>query len=116
VSIDLNAVYTRVGVGSSAPYSASLFTASFGIPVTGGLGWVAELYGSPAIDQQNLPTNVSFLTGPTYSIFPELAVDMGIIAPLRAGYPHSLYAGLVWNAGRILPLGGAVALARIPAH
>jgi hypothetical protein len=115
-SIDLNAIYARIGIGDPSAYSWSLFTASFGFPVVGRLGWVAELYGSPAVTRIGLPANTSFLTGPTFSIFPELALDFGLITPLRDGFPHSVYAGLVWNAGPILPLAGSSSLARVPAR
>ena len=43
------------------------------------------------------------MAGPTWLIAPYLAVDAGVIIPLAGPQPRALYAGLVWNAGRLLP-------------
>jgi hypothetical protein len=103
VSLDINAGYVhRSGDGSNAPRNATLWTVSGGMPVAGALGWVAELYGLPATSgpagQQAI---VALLTGPTVQIHGWLAVDAGIIVPLAGPQPHAVYAGLVWNIGRL---------------
>ena len=48
VAMDLNVGYTRrSGDGQTAPRHATVWTASFGGPAAGAVGWVAELYGLP---------------------------------------------------------------------
>lgn len=103
VTMDLNLGYTkRSGDGSNAPKSATLWTASFGFPVAGALGGVAELYGYPrTTGPAGQDGIVALLAGPTWLIAPYLAVDAGVIIPLAGPQPRALYAGLVWNAGRL---------------
>jgi hypothetical protein len=105
VAMDLNAAYTRLGASGGAPSSdAALWTASFGFPVAGRLGWVAELFGSPTIDGSGAPSTAALLTGPTFLLQPSFNLDLGFIAPLRGDQPNALYAGIVWNLGK-LPFG-----------
>jgi hypothetical protein len=103
VEMDLNLAYTRrSGRGTAAPRSASLWTASFGGPVRGALGWVAEIYGYPGTaGPAGMAPIVAVLAGPTLLLRPWMAVDVGIIAPLRGPQPRALYAGCVWNIGRL---------------
>jgi hypothetical protein len=103
VAMDLNLGYTRRnGDGSNAPKNATLWTASFGFPVAGALGGVAELYGYPrTTGPAGQDGIVALLAGPTYLIRPSLAIDAGVIIPLAGPQPRALYAGLVWNAGRV---------------
>jgi hypothetical protein len=103
VSLDINAGYVRrSGDGSNAPRNATLWTVSGGTPVAGALGWVAELYGLPATSgPAGQDAIVALLTGPTVQIHGWLAVDAGIIVPLAGPQPHAVYAGLVWNIGRL---------------
>lgn len=102
VSMDLNAAYTRVGASDTTPAaSAALWTASFGVPVSGRLGWVAELFGAPTIDGSSTPSTAALLTGPTFLLQPALNLDFGVIAPFRGDMPNALYAGLVWNLGKV---------------
>lgn len=105
VEMDLNAGAThRSGDGSTAPTTATVWTASFGWPVAGVLGWVAEMYGYPGTGgPAGSAPIVAVLTGPTFSVRPWLALDTGFITPLEGAQPHALYAGLVWNAGCIAP-------------
>lgn len=103
VAMDLNAGYTRrSGNGTQAPVNATLWTASFGGPFVGTFGWVAELYGYPRttgpVGQSSI---VAFLAGPTYVIREWLAVDAGVIVPVSGPQPNALYAGAVWNVGKI---------------
>jgi hypothetical protein len=106
VAMDLNASYTRRdGDGTQAPRSATLWAASFGVPLYGSLGMVAEAFGSPGTSgPAGSPPSVGLLTGPTYEVRPWLAVDAGIIRRLQGPQPNALYAGLVYNFGR-LPVG-----------
>jgi len=101
VSIDLNVGYTRRSSGP-APSTATLWTASFGGPLAGQFGWVAECFGVPGTGGQfgQAPT-VAILAGPTLLAMESLALDAGVIVPVRGPQPHALYAGLVYNVGRI---------------
>lgn len=107
VEMDLNAGAThRSGDGRTAPTSATLWTASFGWPIAGVLGWVAELYGYPGTGgPAGSAPIVAVLTGPTFAVRPWLALDTGIITPVEGPQPHAAYAGLVWNAGCVAPAG-----------
>lgn len=106
IAMDLNAIYTRQGVGSDVARDAALWTISFGLPVTEKLGWALEVFGQPTIDGSHDPSAAALLTGPTYVITTAFSVDAGFITPLHGALPNSLYAGLVWNVGRFLPSGG----------
>ena len=108
VDIDLNASYTRISVGSKNASSFGLWTASFGIPVQGRLAWVAELFGTAT--EGGGPT-MGFLTGPTFLVLPELGVDAGVIVPVHGAQTSALYAGLVWNVGKLGGSAHAAALA-----
>ena len=104
VAMDLNATYTRVGAGIATPAADdALWTASFGFPVYRQWGGVAELFGAPTIDGSARRSTVALLFGPTFLVSPALNVDAGVIAPLRGDLPNAVYAGVVWNLGR-LPL------------
>ena len=102
VAMDLNAGYTRrSGDGLTAPRNATVWTASFGGPAAGPVGWVAELYGYPRTSgpagQDNI---VAILLGPTFGVRASLALDGGVIVPLTGPQPHAVYFGGVWNIGR----------------
>jgi hypothetical protein len=103
VAVDVNLGYThRSGDGNDAPRNATLWTVSAGAPVAGALGWVGELYGLPATSgPAGQSSTVAFLTGPTVQVRSWLALDAGIIVPLAGPQPHAVYAGLVWNIGRL---------------
>jgi hypothetical protein len=107
VSIDLNIGETRrSGDGSRAPNAAGIWMASFGFPLLGNLGWVAELFGYPRTSGlAGMPAIAAFLTGPTFSVREWLALDAGLIAPITGPQPRAAYAGLVWNLGCMLPRG-----------
>ncbi|MGO9480483.1 MAG: transporter [Candidatus Kryptoniota bacterium] len=103
VELDVNFGYTiRSGNGTAAPKSATLWTASFGGPAVGGLGWAAELYGYPGTqgDAGKSPI-VAVLIGPTFTAKPWLVFDLGVIEPVAGPQPHAVYCGGVWNIGRI---------------
>ena len=103
IAMDLNVGYTRrSGSGALAPCSATLWTASFGGPVAAGLGWTAEIYGYPGTSgPAGQAPIVALLAGPTLLARPWLAFDAGLIVPLAGPQPRALYAGAVWNVGRL---------------
>jgi outer membrane putative beta-barrel porin/alpha-amylase len=103
VAMDLNAGYTRrSGDGTQAPKNATVWTASFGGPAYKSLGWVAELYGYPSTTgAAGQSSTVAVLAGPTYQPKKYLAVDLGLIVPVTGPQPHALYAGAVWNVGKV---------------
>jgi hypothetical protein len=105
VAIDLNVGETRrSGDASRASKAAGVWTASFGFPLVGQLGWVAEVFGYPrTAGIAGTPPTVAFLTGPTFSAREWLAFDAGMIAPITGPQPRAAYAGLVWNLGCVLP-------------
>jgi hypothetical protein len=101
VSMDLNVGQTwRSGDGTSAPKMASLWTASFGFPIEGPLGAVAEVFGYPrTTGPAGAKGTTAFLVGPTYLVRKWLALDAGIIVPIAGDQAHAIYAGFVWNLG-----------------
>jgi hypothetical protein len=107
VAMDLNVGQTRrSGNGSEAPKTAGIWTSSFGFPVRGPLGWVAELFGFPRTSgPAGTAAIAAVLTGPTFTVRDWLAVDGGVIAPITGPQPRAAYAGFVWNLGCALPHG-----------
>ena len=102
IAIDLNAGYTRrSGDGSGASRQAAVWTASFGGPAAGRLGWCAEIYGYPSIGIDGSDSIVALLAGPTFGLKPSIVVDAGFIAPFAGPQPRALYAGVTWNVGRL---------------
>jgi hypothetical protein len=103
IAMDLNAGYTRrSGDGSRVPASATVWTASFGGPIAGMFGWTAECYGYPGTSgPSGQPPIVAVLAGPTILVRRWLAFDAGVIEPVRGPQPRALYAGTVYNVGRI---------------
>jgi len=105
VAMDLNAGYTRrSGDGSVAPRDASVWTASFGGPFIGRVGWVAELYGYPGTggpDGQR--PIVALLAGPTLVARSWWSLDIGVIVPVSGPQARAVYAGTVYNVGRYWP-------------
>jgi hypothetical protein len=100
-SMDLNVGYTHRSNGA-APTNATLWTASFGGPLAGHIGWVAECYGYPGTGGPNGQAPVvAVLAGPTLLAMASLAFDVGVIIPVKGPQPHAVYAGLVYNVGRL---------------
>src|ERR1043166_5755970 len=84
VAMDLNAGATRrSGDGSKAPRTATIWTASFGFPISGPVGGTAEIFGYPrttgAVGSDAI---AALLLGPTLLVRQWLAVDAGFITPL----------------------------------
>jgi hypothetical protein len=103
VALDINAGYTRrSGDGSAAPRDATVWTISTGGPAIGSFGWVAEVFGYPRTTGiAGQPSVVEALFGPTLSACTWLAVDAGVMVPITGSPPRALYAGGVWNVGRL---------------
>lgn len=103
VAMDLNVGYThRSGNGSNAPTNATLWTASFGGPLAGPVGWVAECYGLPATTgPSGAASIIALLGGPTLTVRPWLVFDGGVIVPVTGPQLRALYAGAVYNVGRM---------------
>ena len=101
--LDLNAGYTRrSGNGTIAPVNATLLTASFGAPIRGPLGAVAELFSYPGTSgPSGTPPEIGFLTGPTLQVRPWLVFDAGVILNIQHMGADAAYAGLTYNVGRI---------------
>lgn len=101
--LDLNAGYTRrSGNGATAPISATLLAASFGAPIHGVVGAVAEFFGYPGTGgPAGAPPEVGFLTGPTLQVEPWMVLDAGVILNVQHMGANAAYAGLTYNVGRI---------------
>jgi hypothetical protein len=105
VAVDLNAGQTRrSGDGSRAPVTAHIWTASFGFPISGPVGAVAEVFGYPRTSgPAGSEATAALLIGPTFLVREWLALDAGLITPLAGPQPHAVYVGFVWNFGSLLP-------------
>jgi hypothetical protein len=102
VSLDVNAGYTKTGGdGTLAPRNSTLWTVSTGFPVTGRIGWDAEMFGYPGTTGPagGRPV-VALLTGPTWTLRPSLVLDAGAIFNIAGFGGTAAYAGLTWNIGR----------------
>lgn len=101
--VDINVGVTRrSGNGVNAPKLSSLWTVSAGAPIAGQFGWTGEIYGFPGTKgAAGAKPIVAILTGPTYQVAKWLATDAGLIEPLTGPQPRALYAGLVWNIGKL---------------
>jgi len=106
VSLDFNVGLTQHGGdGSTVPKRTTFWTASSGVPVAGPVGWQLECFGFPGAhgSAASAPT-IAILTGPTLGGWRTLALDAGVIIPVSGRQPQGVYAGLVTNVGRILPI------------
>jgi Putative MetA-pathway of phenol degradation len=102
-ALDINVGYTRrSGDGSQAPRDATMWTVSSGGPIYRSLGFAAEVFGFPrTTGPAGNDGTVAFLTGPTFTVAKWLVLDAGAIMPLAGPQPHSVYAGLTWNIGKL---------------
>ncbi len=100
--VDINVGATRhYGGDSAAPSLSTLWTASAGLPVRGAIGLAAELYGYPGTSGPGGSKEiVAILAGPTFQPLKWLAMDAGVIEPVKGPQPRAFYAGLVWNVGK----------------
>jgi hypothetical protein len=103
LAMDLNAGVTRRnGDGTKAPVTATIWTASFGFPIRGPVGATAEIFGFPRTSGPvGTEATAALLLGPTFLARDCLALDAGLITPLIGPQPHAVYAGFVWNFGRL---------------
>jgi len=104
VAMDINfGVTRRSGDGTTVPTAATLWTVSFGGPIAGSLGWTGECFGYPRTTREisQPPPIVALLAGPTLLFRKWLALDAGVIVPVTGPQPHALYAGAVYNVGRM---------------
>ncbi len=104
VALDLNLGATwRKGDGTQAPRMSTLWAAAAGVPIHGAFGWALESFGLPGTSgPAGSAPIVALLTGPTYELRPELALDAGIIVPISGPQPHSFYLGLVTSIGKFV--------------
>jgi len=105
VSLDVNVgLVHRIGHHVLAPRDSRMWALSFGGPLRGPVGWGAELYGFPhtsgAAGDESV---VATLFGPTMKIRGWLVVDAAVIVPITGPQPNALYAGGVYNIGRLAP-------------
>ena len=108
-AVDVNLGATRrSGDGTGAPRTATLWTASAGVPVAGPFAWAVECYGYPgtAGPAGERPV-VALLTGPVLTVARTVALDLGVIAPVAGPQPRAVYAGLTTNFGRVPGVGRA---------
>jgi hypothetical protein len=103
LSLDVNAGYTRrSGDGTAAPKNATMWTVSAGHPVTGSLGWVAEVFGYPGTSgPAGSGLVVAFLTGPTLAVDRTFVLDAGAILNVSGFGNTAIYFGATWNIGRL---------------
>jgi hypothetical protein len=103
VSMDMNVGLTRrSGNGSVAPRRASVWTVSFGGPLRDAVGWTVECFGYPGTSgPAGERAIIAILGGPTLRLHPWLVADAGVIVPVRGPEPRAVYAGLVYNIGRV---------------
>jgi hypothetical protein len=103
VAMDLNVGQTRrSGDGNSAPRVSNIWTASFGMPLSGALGATLEFFGYPGTGGAlGTEGSAAILIGPTFLARKWLSLDAGIISPLTGPQAHAVYVGFVWNAGCI---------------
>ena len=101
--MDLNLGMTwRSGDGTQAPRTSTLWAAAAGIPLRGAFGWALECYGLPGTSgPSGVAPIVAVLTGPTWVVLPELALDAGIIIPVSGPQARAAYLGVVTNIGRL---------------
>ena len=102
-SLDVNVGVThRSGDGTRAPQWASVWTVSGAVPISGSLGWTAEIFGYPETrGPAGASATAAILTGPTMDLGSRAVLDCGGIIHLRGSQPDALYAGLVWNLGHL---------------
>ena len=103
VSLDVNVGCTRrSGDGHVAPRAATLWTVSAGWPLWRWLAGGAEIYGLPGTSgPAGQRPVVALLAGPSATPLPWLEVDAGLIVPIVGPQPHAVFAGFVWNLGRL---------------
>lgn len=103
VSLDVNVGFSRRnGDGSVVPNQATLWTAAFGLPIGGAVGWGVEIFGLPGTTGPagNRPI-VGLTVGPVFSLKRYLVLDCGAILRIAGPQATTVYAGMTWNIGRM---------------
>ncbi|HVP14214.1 MAG TPA: transporter [Terriglobales bacterium] len=103
VALDLNAGFTRHSRSThSTARDATLWTVSTGTTLTESVAWALELFGLPGTSGSAGERPIAaLLAGPTFTPRRWLELDAGLIVPISGPQPHALYAGFVWNIGRL---------------
>ncbi len=101
--MDVNIGYTRrSGDGSAAPRNAWLWAVATGAPVRGGVGVTVEVFGYPrTTGPAGAAGTMALLGGPVFTLHPWWTLDVGGILKLRGPQPDGIYAGGVYNFGRL---------------
>jgi hypothetical protein len=105
VSLDMNVGLTHhIGDDDVAPHESRMWAISCGGPLRGPIGWAAEMFGFPHTSGPSGDRSVvATLVGPTMRVRSWLVVDAGVIVPMTGPQPTALYAGGVYNIGRVAP-------------
>lgn len=103
VSVDLNAGLTCwTGDGTSVPRTESMWAIATGGSFGGPVGWGVELSGVPRTrGPAGQASTAAMLVGPTFTVRPSLVFDLGVVAPVAGPQSRAMYAGGVWNVGRV---------------
>ena len=103
VSMDVNVGYTRrSGDGSGAPKDATIWAVAAGTPVRGAFGVTGEIFGFPGTTgPSGSPGTVALLGGPVFTLHPWWTLDFGGILKLSGPQANAIYAGGVYNFGRL---------------
>lgn len=103
VAMDVNFGYTRrSGDGSGAPKDATIWAVAAGTPVGGGVSVTAEVFGFPrTTGPAGSPGTVALLGGPVITLHPWWTLDFGAILKLSGPQANAIYAGGVYNFGRL---------------
>ncbi len=103
LGVDANVGLTRrSGTGAAAPRSETLWAIAPGGALGRRIGWVAEVFGYPGTSgPAGHRSTTAVLVGTTFTLRPSLVLDAGLIGPVRGPQPRAIFAGGVWNAGRI---------------
>jgi hypothetical protein len=102
VELDVNfGTFAPIYTGNF-PHVATLWTVSTSGPIRGKFGWTGEIYGFPGTSGAGSSAPlVGFLAAPTFQMHDWFVLDAGVIIPLSGPLPHSVFAGLTWNAGHL---------------
>jgi len=102
-SMDVNVGYTRRGGdGTAVPKDAWVWTVAAGAPVHGGFGLTAEIFGYPrTTGPAGSDGTVALLGGPVFTLHPWWTLDVGGILKLSGPQANGIYAGGVYNFGRL---------------
>jgi len=103
VAVDVNYGLTaRTGDGTVVPRHASVWAAAAAGPVRGRLGWTSELFGFPATGgPSGSDAIIGVMEAATFQLRDWLILDGGVALPIAGPQPHAIFAGVVYNVGRL---------------